>query len=422
MKKINLSFTIFIIILTYCCVSAAEEMSLTLDEAIGIALRDNRDVLLKMEDLKKAKAKVAEAQSGVFPTLNLTASRSDTRGYYSKDLDQTTTQGTLKQYLYKGGKTVNTIKQSKDKLKVSQALLEKARIETVLNVKKAFYTLMLAGELTGLNKGILDNTKAHLDFMNARYNSGQASGSEVLKIQEAISNIEQIYEGSKNQAESSRVLLRNLLYLDDGIKIKSEGQFIYDEMEVAYDEAFLNAMAKRPEIEQYEAQESADKKAIEMAKADNKPNIYVSWDYYARSHVAVGTSRNWGDYNVIGATFTWPVFDGWLTKAKVEQAIVDLEATRLNKEKVIKDIALELKNSYLDLKTALVKIKAVKSQLDLYKDTLSSVEDKYKSGIASSLDLDDASLAYQISLFNQKQAIYDYLLAKARFEKAMGGT
>lgn len=318
---------------------------------------------------------------------------------------------------------MNTIAQNKYKLTVSEALLEKKKLDTALDVEKTFYTLLLAIELADLNKGILNNTKGHLDFIQMRYNSGQASESDVLRIRESLSNIEQVYETSRNQIESSQVLLRNLLYLNNDIEIKPDGQFAYDQIEVAYDEAFLKALAKRPEIRQYEAQEEADKKAIEIAKADNRPNIYASWDYYSRSHTSLTFSptKGWSDHNIIGVTFAWPIFDGWLTKAKVEQAIVDLKTTRLNKEKAIKDIAGELKNYYLDFKNAIAKIKSTEVEIDLYRDTASVVEEKYKAGIASSLDLDDAALAYKVSLFNQKQAIYDYVLAKAQFEKAMGG-
>ena len=93
----------------------------------------------------------------------------------------------------------------------------------------------------------------------------------------------------------------------------------------------------------------------------------------------------------------------------------------MTKEKTIKDIATELKNAYLDLNNAIAKIKSQQAEIDLYQDTLDVMQKKYKSGIVSFLDLDDASLGYQVSQFNQKQAIYDYLVAKASFEKATGG-
>ena len=413
-------FLIIFIFLTHASLRA-QEISLTLDEAISIALRDNRDVLLKTEDIKKAKEKISEAKAGLLPTLNFTGGWTDTRGYYTKDLSQTTTQTTLKQYLYKGGETINTIRQNKYKLEVSQALLDKTKLETVLNIQKAFYTLLLAEEFSNLNKGILDNTQQHLNFLQARYGNGEVSESDILKIKESLSSVQEAYEASLNQVEASQVLLRNLLYLDEAVKINPASQFVYAAKTVAYDEGFLQAMKNRPEIRQYAAQGEADKKSIEIAKADNRPNIYASWDYYSRFHLSATASRGWNDYNVIGLTFSWPIFDGWATRAKVEQAIIDLKETQLTKEKTIKDIALELKNAYLDLKNAIAKIKSTQAQIDLYKATLAVIQDKYKAGIASSLDLNDASLGYVVSLFNQKQTIYDYILAQARFDKATGG-
>jgi len=419
MKKPTLFLIIFIILLPFTL--RAEEISLTLDEAIMIAIRDNRDVLLKTEDVKKAKQKISEAKGGILPTLSFTGNWTDTRGYYNKDLGQATTQTTLKQYLYKGGKTINTIEQDRYKFKVSQALLDKTKLETVLNTKKAFYTLLLAREFANLNKNIMHNTKAHLETLKTRYQYGQSSQSDVLNIQESLSRVAEVYETSLNQADASAAVLKNLLYLDETVSIKPLDEFIYEPRDVAYSEGFLEALKARPEIRQYAAQESADKKAIEVAKADNRPNIYASWDYYSRSHATAATPRGWNDYNVLGLTFTWPIFDGWATKAKVEQAITDLKETQLLKEKTIKDIALELKNAYLDLKSAIAKIKSAQDQINLYQDTLSVTKDKYNSGIASSLDLNDASLGYEVSLFNQKQAIYDYILAKASFDKATGG-
>ena len=100
---------------------------------------------------------------------------------------------------------------------------------------------------------------------------------------------------------------------------------------------------------------------------------------------------------------------------------MDLKATQLTQGKTVEDITLELKNAYLDLKNAISKIKSQEAQVNLYKDTFSAIEEKYKAGLASSLDLGDASLGYKVSLFNRSQATYDYTIAKAKFEKATGG-
>ncbi|MBM3254691.1 MAG: TolC family protein [Candidatus Omnitrophica bacterium] len=401
--------------------AAAQEIPLTLDEALSIAMRDNRDVLLKTEDVRRAKAQIAESNAALLPSLNFTASLTDTRGLYSKDLTQTTAQATLKQYIYKGAKTINTIEQGKHKKEVTQALLDKTKLELGLSVYKAFYTLLLSQDLSTLNKDIVDNTQGHLSSIKERYKNGEVSESEVLNMENSLAVVKQASESSVNQAEAAGSLLNNLLYLDKDAKIKPAVQFNYLASDIAYDQAFLKSMQARPEIKQYEAQLKADKRAVQIAKADTRPSIYASWDYYSRSHASSSTNRNWNDYNVIGLVFSWPIFDGWATRSKVEQALADLKETELTEQKVRGDIALELKEAYLSLKDAIAKLQASETDLKVYADNLSGAREKYNQGIISLLGMNDANLKYEISAFNRKQAIYDYMLAKASFDKATGG-
>jgi outer membrane protein len=421
MRKTVLFLSILILLLPGFL--RAEEISISLDEAVALALRDNREILLKAEDLKQAKARISEAQAGLFPSLSVSGGWSDTRGLYSKDLSQTGGQVNAMQMLYQGGRVINTIKYNEYGMKIAQTLLDKAKLEVILSLKRAFYTLLLAVDYADLNKAILDNAQEHLNSLRAKYAAGQDSASDLLQAEAAISSVKQAYEASFNQVEASQALMNNLLALSKDLRIKPVGKFVYQPEELAFDQAFLKAIATRPEIRQYEAQTKADKSSIEIAKSQGRPSVYASWDYYSRSHAVAGTAmmKNWNDYNIVGLTFSWPIFDGWATKAKVEQAIVDLKQTQLMKDRVLSDIALELKISYVSLKDAIAKIEATNSDLRVYNDNLSSARQKYQEGVASDLDLSDAGLKYDISLFNQKQAVYDYLIAKSSFEKATGG-
>ncbi|MFA4984830.1 MAG: TolC family protein [Candidatus Omnitrophota bacterium] len=401
----------------------SEEVSLTLDEAVAIALRDNRDVLIKTEDVKKAKSGITEAKSALYPSFTFSGGWSYTRGYYDKDISQYETQGSLKQYLFRGGKTVSGIAENRYKTEVSEAILDKARLDIIVDVSRSFYAYLLARELAELNKGILNNTEAHLASLEERYQGGEVSESEILQVRESLASVKEAWELSVSQTETSLILLKNLLYVDEKTEIKPEGDFIYAPKEISYDEAFLKAMQQRPEIRQYEAQVKADKEGVKVARADALPNAYASWDYYSRSHAVVSTinTKNWNDYNILGVSFEWPVFDGWSTRAKVEEAIVELKRSQLGKEKVIRDVALDIKNAYINLKDSISRIRTSDANIVYYKDNLSVIKEKYRQGIASFLDLDDASLSYRISEFNRKQSIYDYIVAKINFERASGG-
>ena len=266
MKKLFLLLSIIFIL--HNPLLAKEVVMLTLDEAQGLALRDNREILLKAEDVKKAKLKIAQSRADLFPSVSLNGGWTDTRGYYAKDTVQASAGANAKLYLYRGGKTTNIIKYNNFNLEVSKALLDKAKLETLLRVQRAFYTLLLAKEYSELNKNILAKTQAYLEMVNARYAAGEASESDVLRIKESHCGIEAAFQVSLNQIESGQALLRNLLFLAEDVVIKPQGELACEEKEVAYDEAFLAAMKNRPEIRQYLAEVQAAKTNVEIARAE----------------------------------------------------------------------------------------------------------------------------------------------------------
>lgn len=402
----------------------AEEVNLNLDEAIAIALRNNPNMLLKAEDINKAKYKISEAHAILFPSVNLTGAYSYTQGFYTGKVSDFTTQTSVKQYLYRGGKTQNTIKQNEYLLSVAEAILDKTKLEMIFGVQKAFCALLLAKDLAEVNKKILENTQKHLDTLKTRYKNGEASESDIISIESSLATVQQAFDESLNQFESGQNILVNLLSLDKDVKINPQGGFSYEPADIAYEEALLKAIENRPEIKQYQAQENADKRSIEIAKADNRPSIYAAWDYFTQSHKSSSSAtpqNNWNNHNVIGVVLTWPIFDGWATKARVEQAMVDLKETQLLQKKAQEDIALEVKNTYLDLKNAIDKIKASDSDLKVYEDNLSKIKIRYQKGMTSALDLNDAEVKYNVSLFNKNQAVYDYIVSKYNFDKATGG-
>ncbi len=420
MKKITLFLIIGFLMLANGAWAQAD-ISLTLDDAIAFALRDNRDVLIKAEDVSKAQAKLKESRSGLYPSLTATGSWQYYRGYYSKDLGMSSAQFSFKQNIYTAGKTVNTIKASEYGIEVAQALLDAAKINLVLNVKKAFYALFIARELAAVNQALLVNSENHLQSSRKRYASGEVPESDILAIEASLTNLEEAYASAVNQVETGQNTLRNILYLQDDSLITPDGELDYELQDVAYEEAFVKALSKRPELKQYQAQIEANKRTVEAAKAGNRPTISASWDYYSRSHQLASGGKNWNDNNTIGFTVSWPIFDGWATRAKVEQAIVDVKEAQLLKERTTQDIRLELKNTYLDLKSALAQLATVEAQARLYNDQYQITQDKYAKGITSTLDVDDAFVRYAVSLFNKKMAAYDYILAQAAFDKAIGG-
>ena len=84
------------------------------------------------------------------------------------------------------------------------------------------------------------------------------------------------------------------------------------------------------------------------------------------------------------------------------------------------DIATQVKEADLSLKTGIARLEPRKRDMEVYQDNVNVIQSKYNDGLASGLDLSDARLALALSDFNRKQAVYDCLIARAKLDNAMG--
>src|SRR3990167_7852207 len=241
-----------IFLLIFCALPSAfcaqEKIVLTLDEAIVIALRDNRDILLDEEKLSQAKHKIEESKRAFLPELTLGGTAADTRGLYRKDIVSYSFTAGLKQYVYKGKKNLNTLKESRHKREAQEAVLENTRAQTVLKVKEAFYALLLAKDFSWLNNEIQENRQRYLDYLKERYLKGELPESEVKKAESRLSEADSLYEAARNQQELAGELLKGILYIEQNSHLDIEGGFEYQPRELAIDAAILEALSQRQEI------------------------------------------------------------------------------------------------------------------------------------------------------------------------------
>jgi outer membrane protein len=406
----------------------AQETRLSVDEAIALALRENRTILITEQDVAKARQALKESQAGMFPSLTASGTWSHTKGLYA-DKDSQLIAGALavRQPLYQGGRIISTIRFSEASVEVARAVLDAEKLTLVALVRKAYYSAVLAKALVALDRAIKDNTEQHRALIYEKYKNGHLPETEILQIDAALSSVNQEYEASTYQEEIALNTLKNIIALDPGMQVSVDAELYCDPKDVAFEEAFLQAFARRPEIRQYDAQVAAAQSSVGIARAGSRPSVEASWDYYMRSRSGIATSgfsagpKNWNDYQVVGLSVSWPIFDGWGSRAKVEKALVDVRQAQLMKSRGAQDISYDVKNSYLALREAIARLGAADDDIKVYKVHYDTMIEQQGKGIASGLDVSDAALKYEVSLFNHKQAVYDYLVSYSDFERATGG-
>lgn len=83
-------------------------------------------------------------------------------------------------------------------------------------------------------------------------------------------------------------------------------------------------------------------------------------------------------------------------------------------------IELEIRVAYLGIEEAKKLVESQKENIVQAEEALSIVEERYKQGLATSLEVMDTQLALTQAKTNWLQSLSDYLITKAELKKAIG--
>ena len=115
-----------------------------------------------------------------------------------------------------------------------------------------------------------------------------------------------------------------------------------------------------------------------------------------------------------------PLFDGFARTARIQKAKYELAKVKNNMERLQEAIDLEAGNAKIKLKSALITLDNQKQNSLLAEKVYNSTKLKYEQGLGSNMEIYNAETELKVSQNNYYAALYDAILAKIDFLKAIG--
>ncbi len=416
-------------------------IELTLNEAINIALENNWDVKLSNKDILRAEEQINEAYANAFPTVSL-------NGRYVRNIkmpvlfiqpgnpfnptDQTQTIElgadnsfdatiSLTQVLY--SQKVNTaIKIANEYSELSKTADKGTKNDLILNVKKAFYNVLLMKELVKVSKQGHEVAKANYDNISALYKQGVASEYDYLRAEVQLANTQPALIKTENALELSKNYLKNLLTIDVNRPIEVKGEFVYIETPESYiEEASENAVQVHPLVQQLEIQSSLLEKNVTIQRSDYFPTLaaFGQYSFQSQDNTFKFNDYRWAKSFMVGLNLSYTLFDGFSRGARIEQAIIDKEKVDITKRKVEEGLKIKIMQTVMNMNEAKKRINAQSKSLEQAEKALKIAQTRFKSGVGIQLELIDTQAAMTLAHTNYAQAVYDYLVAKAEWENVV---
>jgi len=328
------------------------------------------------------------------------------------------TQLTLRQPLFAWWKIYHGDKQARFNYRLVNEEYKQVKNSLIFEVKRAFYNVLLSRQFVIIAKEAVDVTNSHYRTTRALYKEGRVSDYDLSRAKVQLVNNQTKLIKAKNNLKLAREELSFLLNakLEEDWEVK--GDFPLEKREVNLEDTLGKALRERSEIRQLIIQEEVSKVSIKLARAENRPNLDFLANYeYTNPFYS---QEEWGEsWNVI-LSLNFPLFSGLSNLGRVKQAKAGLEQVKISRSQVEERIKLEVRKAIFDMEEARERIEAQKENVKLARANLRIAEERYRLGLMSEIELRDAQLSLTQAETDYFQALYDYNVAGAFLDRAIG--
>jgi Outer membrane protein len=315
------------------------------------------------------------------------------------------------------------IQMSEVDIRLAMEQARASRIDLTNRVKKAYYSLLLAQASYDVFKKTYETDSLNLENIRNRYNQGVVAEYDVItadvRLKSLIPNILQ----SENMMKIAELQLKMLMGLDSEVPLKVVGSLddyrknIFDAI-IPADTSLIN----NSDIKQFDLQAEQAKKAYEMQKLQFSPTLVTSfnWTYTSQNNDFKFSQYRWDPYSMLGVTLQIPIFNGGQRYHGVKQSEIQLYQLHEQRKDVERGLKLSIKNNYDLINKSIEQAVATQSSVEQARKGHEISLKRYETGMGTIVDVNAAALAVINAELQYRNAIYDYLAAKADLEKVMG--
>ena len=449
----------------------AKEKEITLNEAINIALENNKQSKISKVALEIANVQYKQAISANYPAISamIVGQRVkedvvyQQRGSYALNSEETAAlvsslnnavvpaaaypngliipanldatalgRDTVKSSLnvlyplFTGGKVSSVIEQAKLNKLLAMNTIKRNDLDVVYDIKKYFYGYVLTNELYKISKTTLDSMTYVSQLTKQFYESGESLNvkkTDYLSIQVTLALIESIVA----KIEANRYLVKSALANAMGLAWDSEIEVKYTNNELlppkySLSKLVQNAYKSNHDIRKMDIALKISKEQIKEQNAGHYPTLALmgelshTYNSYEYGYLSDDKENSWN----VGFAAKMPLFDGFRTTNMVNEKKLEKKKLYLLQDMLKDGVALQIKN---ELNTALLgfkQIQTLKKAKKLASDSRELNIRAYQIDAVTSQKVIESQYIESYVKADYLKYVHDYLISLAKIDKLIG--
>lgn len=453
------------------------DQAITLEQALELAKRNNRDLQVVELQVRQSKAALAEAKAAELPTISAQASLNRTDSATSRIINEQqveaqvegiedqiqqlqaqlpganaaqtailnqTIQGLQTQIqtirdqpplfpsvsnlfntsvqlnydVFTSGQRSASIRAAESALKAAEKSLETQLQQLRLDVSNDYYDMQQADELVQIAKAAVKNAEETLDNTRALEQAGLGTRFDVLRSEVQLANQQQQLSQAQSQQLTARRQLAQRLSLNPKATLSAA-----DPVKIAglWPMSLTNTIAKaqqnRSELGEILDQRQIAQQNERLIRGSFGPQVSVA----ASGNFAVDLDDLTDAFGYsLGGQVTKLLFDGGATKANARQQALGAKIAETQFANFKNLVRFQVEQNYFTLQSSFKNIATNECAVIQAEQSLELARLRSKAGIGTQLEVSNAETELTRTRSNRLQAIIDYNRALIALERFVG--
>ena len=431
--------------------TAGAQLTLTLDRALEMALSDNPTV--KVADLEIERYDYVRKQTlaNLYPQIDASGqyTRSIVKQEMAKGLsfgaDNTlTATGNISLALFVPS-VYRQLKMNRTEMAAAVESARSSRIDLVADVRQAFYNVLLAEQSYRVLQESVATTQRVVDNTERLFNNGLASEYDFISAKVQLSNLRPSVLQAENAIELSKLQLKMYLSIPEDVDIAVAGSL--DDLRnvvLLGSDNLSTDISHNSSLRTLDLQRELLEHQVKLIQTQRMPTIaafgsaiYTGNDMGGMAvrlgggptpeggtgeAIAQASSNSfWWQHPInVGLQISIPIFSGFSKTNQVRSVRNQIAQLDLQRGYAEEGVVLQIRQSINNLLTSRETMLSNEMTVDQAQKAYDISLTRYDAGAGTILELNTAQLQLTQAQLNYSQSIYDYLSARAEYDRVAG--
>jgi outer membrane protein TolC len=398
-------------ILIIVLISPIVTYALTMDEAIGLALKNNHRIKEYMNLSEAQESRVGSEWSAFWPRLDVQYDyehRKNTFASFQTEEASTFTAG-ASYNLFNGFRDVMELRSSQSTLDAAKYEEKAIEEDVILDVKRAYINVLRSSENLKANQDAVQLLERQRRDAELFYKSGLTAKNELLKVEVELASAKQdLLRNDRNLEIAVKTLARRIgIDIDDNEELVYMG---YPQEIMPEEEALKNMMIERRSELKY-------LRSLVKAKQYTRDSAYI-YNRFGEDNAFEGRDDPlFDDDERVMVTASWNLFEGFKTRHDVNAEDAESRALEEKLKDTEQELDLRLKAAIAEYNVSLNRVEVAKKAVEQAEENYRITDNQFKQRVATSMDLLDARFFLTRAQTDHNNSISNLHLAIAVIER-----